>query len=356
MNQLPMMELGAGDTIDGDVLAKHAGDGEATGAVTAFTFGEPEGVMDRRDILNYTEVYNNGRWYEPPISRSGLIRAFDVSPHHSSAIHLKVNMLRKTFVSSRWLSAHTFGKWALDYLGLGDGFLERRDNLAGKPMTLMHSLGRYTKRGMADGDYWFVQGWKQEYQFRSGTVFQLIEPDMAQEIYGKPQYISALQSGFLNEAATLFRRKYYANGSHAGFIFYLNEPTMNNDDADAIRKSLKDAKGVGNFKNLFIHAPAGKKDGVQIIPIAQVAASDEFLGIKNTSRDDMLAAHRVPPQLLGVVPQNSGGFGDVAKASQVFFENEIEPLQARFLELNDWLGLEAVKFKPYVPPGTPAAA
>lgn len=29
--------------------------------------------------------------------------------------------------------------------------------------------------------------------------------------------VSALQSAWLNEAATLFRRKYYKNGSHAGF-------------------------------------------------------------------------------------------------------------------------------------------
>ena len=131
---------------------------------------------------------------------------------------------------------------------------------------------------------------------------------------------------------------------------------MNTTDADAIRTALKESKGVGNFRNLFLHAPSGKKDGVQIIPISEVAAKDEFLGIKNTTRDDMLAAHRVPPQLLGVVPTNSGGFGDVGKASQIFFENEIEPLQARFLELNDWLGVEAVRFRPYEPPATGAAS
>lgn len=37
-----------------------------------------------------------------------------------------------------------------------------------------------------------------------------------------------------------------------------------------------------------------KKDGIQIIPLSEVAAKDEFLNIKNVSRDDMMAAHRVP--------------------------------------------------------------
>jgi len=48
------------------------------------------------------------------------------------------------------------------------------------------------------------------------SVFHLMEPDINQEIYGIPEYIGALNSAWLNELATLFRRRYYKNGSHAG--------------------------------------------------------------------------------------------------------------------------------------------
>jgi capsid portal protein len=58
-----------------------------------------------------------------------------------------------------------------------------------------------------------------------------------------------------------------------------------------------------NFRNLFLYSPNGKKDGVQVIPISEVAAKDEFLGIKDATRDDILAVHRIPPQLLGIVPK-----------------------------------------------------
>ena len=34
-------------------------------------------------------------------------------------------------------------------------------------------------------------------------------------------------------------------------------------------------------------------------------------------------------------------------AAQVFARNEISPLQTRFLELDDWLGEEVVRFVPY---------
>jgi len=57
---------------------------------------------------------------------------------------------------------------------------------------------------------------------------------------------------------------------------------------------------------------------------------------------------RVPPQLLGIVPSNTGGFGAADTAAQVFGRNEIEPMQTRFMELNDWLGDDVVGFKPYV--------
>lgn len=229
---------------------------------------------------------------------------------------------------------------------MGNGYFERRDNLAGRPMTLRNSLATYTRRAR-DGVYWWVEGWQREIAFRAGYVFHLWEPDLVQELYGIPEYLSALQSGLLNEAATIFRRRYYINGSHAGYILYINDEKFDAVDSDALEEAVLQSKGPGNFRNVYLHIPGGKEKGVQVIPVGEAAAKDEFLGIKNTTRDDILAAHRVPPVLLGVVPQNTGGFGDVAKAADVFHFAEIEPLQLRMREVNDWLGVEAVSFRPY---------
>jgi PBSX family phage portal protein len=195
--------------------------------------------------------------------------------------------------------------------------------------------------------YYFVPKWNEEHKFKKGKVFHLMEPDIDQEIYGLPEYIPALHSAWLNEAATLFRRKYYKNGSHAGFILYMTDPAHSDADVEALRKALRDSKGPGNFRNLFMYAPNGKKDGLQLIPVSEVAAKDEFAGIKNITRDDQLAMHRVPPQLMGIVPNNTGGFGDAEKAAAVFNANEIGYYQGRMRELNEWLGDEVIKFKPY---------
>lgn len=137
--------------------------------------------------------------------------------------------------------------------------------------------------------YYFVRGWQQEYAFRTGAVFHLMDPDMNQEVYGVPRYLSALQSAWLNEAATLFLRKHYKNGSHAGFIFYMTDVSASNADVNNLRQAMRDSKGPGNFRNQFLFAPNGKKDGIQILPVSDVAAKDEFFASMDGSGIDYLS-------------------------------------------------------------------
>lgn len=321
------------------------------GEVQAFTFGEPEPVLSRATMLDMLECYHNQRWYEPPISLHGLARAFRASPHHSSAIILKRNMLAASLEPTQWLSRAALKGMAQDYLVMGNAYAQEVRNRLGGLLRLDHALAKYTRRGVEPGHFWWVPGHQAEVEFAPGTVHQLIAPDVNQEIYGLPEYLSALQSALLNENATLFRRRYYENGSHAGYIMYVTGEFADGD-VDKMRDALKRSKGPGNFRNLFVHSPNGKDTGIQIKSIAEAGAKDEFLGIKNTTRDDVLAAHRVPPQLLGIVPANAGGFGDVTKATDAFFELEIEPLQSVFLELNDAVGAEVVRFRQRVKAAT----
>jgi PBSX family phage portal protein len=329
---------------------------EAKGATPAkassFTFGAPEPVLSRRDFMDSFECWRNGRWYTPPIDMTGLTRARFASPHHASAIQLRINLLVKHFIPHPWLDSETFEGLVLDFLVVGNAYPQVIQNIANRPMRIERPLARYVRRGVDAGRFFQLNndrgfGALREHEFEPDTVFQLKAPDLNQDIYGVPEYIGALQSTFLNESATIFRRRYYENGSHAGFILYSTDSQVNQEDVDGLRDALKASKGPGNFRNVFLHAPGGKKDGIQLIPISEVAAKDEFLGIKNTSRDDILAAWRTPPQLLGIVPANAGGFGDVGKAADVFYPQEIEPLQSRFMGINRWLGEEVVAFRPY---------
>ncbi|MCI1680038.1 MAG: phage portal protein [Ewingella americana] len=314
----------------------------------AFSFGEPTPVLDRREILDYIESTGNGRWYEPPISFDGLARSARAAVHHSSPMFVKRNILASTFIAHPLLSQQDFSRFALDYLIFGNAFLELHRNQLGEPLRFECVPAKYARRGVERGHYWFVQDLKEPHQFIPDSVFHLIEPDINQELYGLPEYLSALNSAWLNESATLFRRKYYQNGAHAGYIMYMTDAAQSSSDIEQMRKAMRDTKGLGNFRNLFMYAPNGKKDGIQIIPLSEVATKDDFFNIKKATRDDLLSAHRVPPQMMGIIPDNAGGFGDVEKAAQVFVRNELTPLQERMREINTWSGLNVISFSPYL--------
>jgi len=51
--------------------------------------------------------------------------------------------------------------------------------------------------------------------------------------------------------------------------------------------------------------------------------------------------------MMGIIPDNTGGFGDAVKAAQVFVRNELTPLQERMKELNLFIGTNVIQFKDY---------
>ena len=316
--------------------------------VEAFSFGDPEPVLTLRDVFYEGVWLSPDEWYEPPVPFSVLARSYRATAHHGSALQVKRNILLRTFEPHPLLSRQAFSALALDHLVFGNSYLEEVRGRLGKRLPFRHLSAKYMRRGGIRADrYWGVPNYLDRTELPRGRVVHLLEPDIDQSIYGLPDYIGSLQSAWLNESATLFRRRYYLNGSHAGFILYVNDEAHDQKDIDAMRQALRDSKGPGNFRNLFLYAPKGRKDGVQIIPVSEVAAKDEFFNIKNLTRDDQLAGHRIPPQLMGIIPQNTGGFGDVEKAARVFVANELEPLQATFMEINERMGEEIVRFRPY---------
>ncbi|MGE4324190.1 MAG: phage portal protein [Sphingobium sp.] len=314
-----------------------------------FSFGDAESVLDRRELCQYFEIWHNGRWYEPPLPMGRLAQVFNMAPYHRSAVALKVNLLVSQQLVSRWLGADDFERWALDFVQMGNGYLEWVPNMSGRLAACRHAPAIHTRAGIDPGVYWFVHGPMGDiHPFERGRIFHLQQPDVAQEIYGMPEWLSALQSALLSENATLFRRRYYLNGAHAGFVFYVSEPLADQKTVDQLEEKLRSAKGVGNFKNVLVYIPNGKKDGIQIMPIADVTAKDEFSSVKNISRDDMLAAHRTPPQLIGIIPQNNGGFGKVSEARDAYYETEIVPIARRMLRANAFFGVPVLGFADYV--------
>jgi capsid portal protein len=146
----------------------------------------------------------------------------------------------------------------------------------------------------------------------------------------------------LSEAATLFRRNYYINGNHAGYILLTYDlPIDVNKD---LANKIKSGHAPGNFSNYFIGAQSKNgqraeqlKDKVQVLPIGEIGQKDDYERIKNVTRIEIFGMQRIQPALAAMIPDSSSGFGDIEKISRVNYENEVIPMQQIFEEINDYL-------------------
>jgi PBSX family phage portal protein len=316
-----------------------------------FTFGEAVPILDKVSVMALFQANHDGKIYLPIVSLDGLAKSLHSSPHHESAIRAKANTLASSVKSYNYISRADFLAIAMDYLIFGNLYLEFIHNKLGQLLNIKHMPAKfmrkkYVKTASDKGRFIYLYGQNKQKEYKPGQVIHVKNPDVNQEIYGIPEYLSALNAAWLNEAGTIFRRRYFENGNHAGFILHLTDASMSKEEAAQISKSIGETKGVGNFKNLMVFNPSGTKDGLKIHPFSEITAKDEFFNIKNVTRDDILSAHRVPPQLLGIIPQGSSGLGDVEKALRVFMIMEIQPLQEVFKQINDAVGKEVITFKP----------
>ena len=320
----------------------------ATSKIICKNFGEAEPVLDGHALFEYGYCPKWLDWYELLYDMLATAKLFRATSHHTSALIVKRNILTSDYIPHPLLSRHEFNALALNLLTFANCYVHVKRNRFDGIVGLGSRPALNMRRGLDLSSYYQLD-WDQtnNHQFAPQDMIHVYESDIGQEVYGVPNYLSSINAILLNEAATLFRHRYYKNGAHAGFILHMTDALQTQSDIDDLEDSLENSKGAGNFKNLLIYTPGGTKDGVKVIPLAEVAAKDEFYNIKIASRDDQLAGHRIPPQLIGVVPQNAGGFGDVEKAAKVFYYNEIMYYQNRLKQINERLGVEVIKFKDY---------
>ncbi len=305
----------------------------------AFTFGDPEPVLDG-NLTDYLGVFllDNGTYYSPPVSLSGLARLRGANAYHAPLLEFKTNMIIKTFNESPAVPYKEIYPFTTDYVIFMNAYFQKIKNLLGEVVYLKH-LPAINMRRMKGTDRFCMlntDGTKTE--FNPGEVAHVKNYDVTQTIYGIPSYLGAIQSMLLNEDATLFRRRYYLNGAHLGYIFYSASANLGEAEKNNIRDAVKSSKKLGNFRNLFLHLPNGREKDIQIIPVGDFSTKDELEKIKNISRDDIIAAHRIPPALASIVPTDTrAGTGDITKAAQVYEENEIKPLRKHLLQINEFL-------------------
>lgn len=298
------------------------------------TFGDPEPVQ-KAALTDYLGTFTEpfGRYYLPPVQLSGLAAMRGANAHHGSCVIFRRNMLANAYQSQEWFSVGQFRAAALDFLTFGNAYLQRIYNGFGRLVRLKH-VAALNMRRCKDNTFCLLTSKGDIIDFKPGEIIHVKEYDPLQQIYGVPDWLGGLQAALLNQDATLFRRRYYLNGSHLGYILYTNDTTIDPATVKELEEKVRQGKGVGNFRSLYMHIPGGKEKGVQIIPVGDINQKDEFEKIKNISSNDVIVAHRVHPALVAIKPENTGGFGDIEKIEGTYKRTEVVAMTQPWLDLN----------------------
>ena len=236
------------------------------------------------------------------------------------------NMVSGRFISTEGMPRDVITAFVHNLLQFGDAALLKLRNGFGQVVGLYPLSGLYIRRCM-DGRFLMLQRDGSYKYYAEQDIIWLAQYDPVQQVYGQPDYLGGLQSALLNQDATMFRRKYFLNGAHMGFIFYATDPNMDDEQEDEMKEMIASSKGVGNFRSMFVNIPNGKPDGIKLIPVGDIATKDEFAAIKAITAQDVLTAHRFPAALAGIIPANgSGGLGNPEQYDRTYARNETIPM------------------------------
>lgn len=279
--------------------------------------------------IGFDENYN---CYLPPVNRHALAKLPHQNAQHGGILHSRANMVSATYEGGKALSRMDMRALCLNLIQFGDVGLLKVRNGFGQVVRLVPLSSLYL-RVRKDGGYSYLMkkslyDTAQEiYRYDAKDIIFIKLYDPMQQVYGSPDYVGGIQSALLNSDATVFRRRYFSNGAHMGFILYSTDPDLTEEMEEEIAKKISESKGVGNFRSMFVNIAGGNPDGLKVIPIGDTGTKDEFANIKNISAQDVLTAHRFPAGLSGIIPTNTGGLGDPLKYREVYHYDEVMLLQ-----------------------------
>ncbi|MCZ0751137.1 phage portal protein [Aeromonas enteropelogenes] len=308
--------------------ARRAAPHAESGSRSAVTFSIPEAVDPTAWMTDYTDVFYSpwGEYYMPPIDRQGLAKIARANAHHGAILMARRNMVSGRFAKSEGTPRDVITAFVHNLLQFGDAALLTLRNGFGQVVGLYPLSGLYIRRCL-DGSFLMLQRDGSYKYYAERDIIWLAQYDPVQQVYGQPDYLGGLQSALLNQDATMFRRKYFLNGAHMGFIFYATDPNMDDEQEDEMKEMIASSKGVGNFRSMFVNIPNGKPDGIKLIPVGDIATKDEFAAIKAITAQDVLTAHRFPAALAGIIPANgSAGLGNPEQYDRTYARNETIPM------------------------------
>ncbi len=175
---------------------------------------------------------------------------------------------------------------------------------------------------------------------------------LANRHYGLPGWLPAVRAITLDDSAIDYNTAFFDNSAIPEMAIIVEGGEFTPEVEEAIKNFLaRDVKGVANaHRTIYIPVPdANVKVRFEKLNLDMRDGSHHVLRMDN--RDEIVAAHGVPPRVLGIMSAGQlGGGGEVAGQMQLFEQVTLRPLRDKVAKvLNKTiiadLGLPAIRFR-----------
>ncbi|MDR2522549.1 MAG: phage portal protein [Synergistaceae bacterium] len=292
----------------------------------------------------------------PPLPLAQILSLTYSNAFHTQCIALKVDMAVgleyeapkpvQTFletVSSGDPFLELLQKAAFDWECMGNAYFEAARSRNGKIGELYHVHAQtvfVNVRGSRLAGY--VQeagGAPVEFSVfgeRSGRneLFQFKRFTPLSTWYGLPDWVAALEALRLDQEKKAFYAAFFKNFAVPSYAVIMTGAEFSEEVENTVTRGLQQLKGVENaHKTMLLSVPFPKDEAEIRFEKLMVDLKDlPFEKLSQATREEILAAHGVPPRLVGIVTAGAlGGGGEMEGQLLSFVEMKVKP-RMRYLE------------------------
>ena len=291
-------------------------------------------AVGRQTILGNDLLVEDAKLVEPFLDYRALRTLYAANVYHQRSLKLKAMLL--SHIEESTLDRHLpegitpkkfLYKFMLFAETYGSAFFERSVTVGDR--FKIYNLDSFYARVDKNGAI---------YQYTGDATVALegahfMYDTILSEFYGEPDYIAALNQIVTLYKADRYNDAFFENGAKPdqAVIFEDSDPTE--EQLDAIEEFYATAlRGYKNaHKTLILTTGEGNGETKPKIRIEDIGKVEDlsFEKLKKIGRDEIIAAHGVPPRLVGVVDPNAlGGGGELIGQLHMFNEIHIKPKMA----------------------------
>lgn len=243
--------------------------------------------------------------------------------------------------------SETCFRMLVDYGATGNAFLETPRNLKGEIVELYHARAATVRRDkdIRNGGYW--QGTnlqqKKNHFANFGSPFKGTDEnemlhyyryDPKSDYYGIGDWFPALADMLMDRNIAEYYINLFDNQLTARFAVLVEGGKLSDKALKSIKNFIKNKhSGIDNAGGTLYLNSESKDVRIKIEKLSVDFSEDNNgnTNLRNQARDTVIAAHGVPPRMVGVMEAGQlGGGGEVSGQLHSWKENDINPRQSNF--------------------------